>query len=259
MEQRFTDQVVLVIGGGSGIGAAAARRFAEEGARVVIAGRTLAKLEAVAAEAEALNGGGRIEPRVVDATDDARVANLVEDVAARYGRLDVLVNSAGAALQGRAEDTDNQLWRRILDVDLDAVFYASRAAVKHLRQVGGSIVNVASVSGLGADWSAVGYNAAKGAVVNLTRAMALDHGSEGIRVNAVAPSLTVTEMTEGFRSVPEIVAGFAERIPIGRPATAAEVGDVIVFLASRDARFVNGVSLPVDGGLSASSGQPRLL
>jgi meso-butanediol dehydrogenase/(S,S)-butanediol dehydrogenase/diacetyl reductase len=180
-----------------------------------------------------------------------------DEVARTYGRLDMLVNNAGAALQGRAEDTDTALWRTIMGVDLDAVFFASRAALPRLRATRGNIVNVTSVSGLGGDWAAVGYNAAKGAVTNLTRAMALDHGGEGIRVDAVAPSLTVTTRTEPFRAMPGVLDAFANRIPMGRAATADEVGDVIVFLAGPDARFVNGVNLPVDGGLSAGSGQPN--
>jgi meso-butanediol dehydrogenase/(S,S)-butanediol dehydrogenase/diacetyl reductase len=252
LNNRFDGKVVIVTGGGSGIGAAAALRFANEGATVVIAGRTKTSLDRVAAQSP----GGGIEVRVADLSGEAAVTGLVDEVARTYGRLDVLVNNAGAALQGRAEETGTDLWRRIMDIDLDAVFFASRAAIPHLRATGGSIVNVTSVSGLGGDWGAVGYNAAKGAVANLTRAMALDHGREGIRVNAVAPSLTETEMTEPFRAMPGVVDAFARRIPMRRAATAAEVGDVIVFLAGPDARFINGVNLPVDGGLTAGSGQP---
>ncbi|KEF09511.1 3-oxoacyl-ACP reductase, partial [Streptomyces rimosus] len=175
-----------------------------------------------------------------------------------HGRLDVLVNNAAVATGGTVEHTDTASWRQIMSVDVDGTFYLSRAAVPHLRAVGGSIVNVGSVSGLGGDWGLAAYNAAKGAVVNLTNAMALDHGAEGIRVNAVHPSITVTEMAGPLLADESLVAAFRQRIPMRRPAEPEEVADVIAFLASDDARFVNGVHIPVDGGLSASSGQPRI-
>ncbi|MCS7478773.1 SDR family NAD(P)-dependent oxidoreductase [Umezawaea endophytica] len=252
MGSRFDGKVVIVTGGGSGIGAAAARRFAAEGARVVVAGRTSATLDAVA------GSPGDIGTRVVDVSDEAAVTELVEDVASTYGRLDVLVNNAGAAALSTVEETTTELWRHITGTNLDSVFFASRAAVKHLRVTRGNIVNVSSVAGIGGDYSAVAYNAAKGAVSNMTRAMALDHGRDGIRVNAVCPSLTVTAMTEAFRATEGVSEAFARAIPMGRAAEAEEVGDVVVFLASDDARFVTGVNLPVDGGLTASDGQPEL-
>jgi meso-butanediol dehydrogenase/(S,S)-butanediol dehydrogenase/diacetyl reductase len=152
MSNRFAGKVVIVTGGGSGIGAAAALRFADEDATVVIAGRTKEKLDAVAEQ----DRHNRVAVRVVDVADEATVTELVDEVAQTYGRLDVLVNNAGLALQGRAEDTDTALWRQIMGVDLDAVFFASRAALPHLRATGGNIVNVSSVSGLGGDWGAVG-------------------------------------------------------------------------------------------------------
>jgi meso-butanediol dehydrogenase / (S,S)-butanediol dehydrogenase / diacetyl reductase len=252
VDSRFEGKVVIVTGGGSGIGAAAAVRFAAEGARVVVAGRTKATLDVVA------KSPGKIDTRVVDVSDEAAVTGLVEEVASTYGRLDVLVNNAGAAALGNAEETGAELWRHIMSTDLDSVFFASRAAVKHLRETRGNIVNVSSVAGIGGDYSAVAYNAAKGAVSNMTRAMALDHARDGIRVNAVCPSLTVTAMTDAFRATAGVSEAFASAIPMGRAAEADEVGDVIVFLASADARFVTGVNLPVDGGLTASDGQPRL-
>ncbi|WP_286915987.1 SDR family NAD(P)-dependent oxidoreductase, partial [Pseudomonas sp. UBA6276] len=122
---------------------------------------------------------------------------------------------------------------------------------------GGSIINVSSVSGLGGDWGMSFYNAAKGAVTNFTRALALEYGGQGVRVNAVCPALTKSELTAGMADDKALMDKFAERIPMGRAAEAEEVADVIAFLASHDARFVNGVNLPVDGGLHASNGQPK--
>ncbi|MFC7735266.1 SDR family NAD(P)-dependent oxidoreductase [Roseomonas sp. GCM10028921] len=137
-----------------------------------------------------------------------------------------------------------------------ACSFLSGAAIPHLVATGGNFVNVSSVSGLGGDWDMSIYNAAEGAVTNLTRALALELGPKGVRVNAVNPSLTVTDMTKDMMGNEKLLAKFVESIPLGRPAQPEEVADVIAFLAGPDARCVNGVNLPVDGGLSASNGQP---
>jgi meso-butanediol dehydrogenase/(S,S)-butanediol dehydrogenase/diacetyl reductase len=127
-----------------------------------------------------------------------------------------------------------------------------------LLKTGGSIVNVSSVSGTGGDWNLSFYNASKGAVSNLTRALALEMGGRGVRVNAVTPSLTATDVVAEITSNAELMEKFRDRIPMGRAAEPREVAAVVAFLASEDASFVNGVNLPVDGGLGASNGQPRL-
>jgi meso-butanediol dehydrogenase / (S,S)-butanediol dehydrogenase / diacetyl reductase len=254
-EGRFTGRVVVVTGGGSGIGAATAHRFGAEGATVVIAGRTQEKLDKVVADAPQ---GATLVARAADTSDGAAITALIDDVAREYGRVDTLVNNAAIARPGTVEDLDVETFREVMAIDVEGVFHASKAVLPHLRAVGGSIVNVGSVSGLAGDWGMAAYNAAKGAVTNLTNAMALDHGQEGIRVNAVHPSLTATEMSEGIRDDDENMAAFRARIPIGRPAEPAEVADVIAFLASHDARFVNGAHIPVDGGLGASNGQPNM-
>ncbi|MEU6602568.1 SDR family NAD(P)-dependent oxidoreductase [Streptomyces flaveolus] len=253
VESRFADKVVIITGAGSGIGAATAHRFGRDGATVIVVGRTGSKLQKTVADAPA---GSMIIARVADVSDEAAITALVDDVAREHGRLDVLVNNAGICMAGTVETTDTATWRQIMTVDVDGVFYVSRAALPHLRAVGGSIVNVGSVSGLSADWGLAAYNAAKGAVVNLTNAMALDHGSEGVRVNAVHPSLTVTDMARFNLENEDVLALFRQRIPMQRAAEPDEVADVIAFLASPDARFVNGAHIPVDGGLSASNGQP---
>lgn len=143
-------------------------------------------------------------------------------------------------------------------IDVDGVFFCIRAALPRLLGTKANIVNVSSVSGIGGDWNMSAYNAAKGAVTNLTRSLAMELGARGVRVNAVNPSLTFTEMTNEMKDDQALMAKFAERIPLGRGAEAAEVADVIAFLAGHDARFVTGVNLPVDGGLSASNGQPKV-
>jgi meso-butanediol dehydrogenase/(S,S)-butanediol dehydrogenase/diacetyl reductase len=143
--------------------------------------------------------------------------------------------------------------------DLDGVFFACREALPHLLKTKGSIINLSSASGLGGDWGCSAYNAAKGAVTNFTRSLALEYGSRGVRINAVAPSLTSTEATAFLEKNKAAMAAFFDRIPIGRAAKPEEVAGVIAFLASEDAVFVNGVILSVDGGLHASNGQPNFL
>lgn len=248
--------VAVVTGAGSGIGAATALRLAADGATVVLTGRTEEKLKTVVAEAGEVAGG--MHTRVVDSSDEKAVAELFTAVVAEFGRLDTLVNNAAVARPGKATETDTEDWSLVMRIDVDGVFFGCRAAVPHLAETGGSIVNVASVSGIGGDWNNVAYNAAKGAVVNMTKAMAMDHAPDGVRVNAVSPSLTMTDMTAGMTDDEDLMARFADRIPMGRGAQTEEIADVIAFLSSTDARFVTGVNLPVDGGLSASNGQPRM-
>lgn len=252
--ERFTGKVVVVTGAGSGIGAATARRFAQEGAAVVLCGRRADKLAEVASQLEP--GRTLVHPSDVSKLDD--MAQLMAAAVARFGRIDVLVNNAGVAVMGGFLETPIEEWHRIIAIDVDGVVFATRAALPELLKSRGSIVNVSSVSGLGGDWGLSFYNAAKGAVSNLTRALALEFGGKGVRVNAVNPSLTMTEMTADMKDDAALMAKFADRVPLGRAAEPEEVAAVIAFLASEDARFVTGVNLPVDGGLSASNGQPRI-
>lgn len=253
MTARLEGKTAIITGAGSGIGEATARRFVEEGAVVVLADSVADKIEATVASLPE----GSATAVVADVADPDQVADLVATTVARHGRLDVLVNNAGTQVSGPVEDISTEDWRRVVSTDLDGVFFGTRAAMPHLVESKGSIVNTSSVSGIGADWNMSAYNAAKGAVNNFTRAVAMDHGADGVRCNAVAPSLTRTEMTASMQDDDDLLAAFAERIPLGRQAEPEEVASVIAFLASDDARFVTGVVLPVDGGLSASNGQPR--
>jgi meso-butanediol dehydrogenase/(S,S)-butanediol dehydrogenase/diacetyl reductase len=252
MDDRFKDKVVIVTGAGSGIGAAAARRFHREGAIVVLNGRREFKLAEVGAEL----GTDRCIIRPTDVSIAADVERLIADVVRQFGRIDVLVNNAGTGAVIDFIESPVQQWRDLFAVNVDGVLYMTRAALPHLIQSGGSIVNVSSLSGLGGDRGLSFYNATKGAVCNLTRSLALEFGPRGVRINAVCPSLTMTDLTTPLEEqYPELIAKLVDRIPLGRAAQSGEIASVIAFLASDDASFVNGVNLPVDGGVDASTGQ----
>lgn len=252
---RFEGKVVLVTGAGSGIGAGTARRFLKEGAFVALNGRRHYKLQ------ETITGFDSAKSLVHagDVSDEEYVKRLVEDTVTKFGKLDVLINNAAIAFFGPFAQITTQDWRKLMATDLDSVYFATRESLPHLLKAKGSIINVSSVSGLGGDWGLSSYNAAKGAITNFTRSLALEYGSRGIRINAVAPSLTSTDATIDLEKSDAVMAAFRDRLPIGRSAKPDEVAGVIAFLASEDALFINGVNLPIDGGLHASNGQPNFL
>ena len=251
---RFGGKVVVVTGAGSGIGEATARRFSEEGAAVMLVGRHKANIERVA------KGLSRERTliRVADVSKYRQIEAAINAAVKEFGSLHVLVNNAGIFKGSTVTKTRPEEWQEVMDTNAGGVFNGSRAALPYLIKTRGCIVNTASVSGLGGDWGMSAYDASKGAVVNLTRAMAMDYAKDGVRVNAVCPSLTLTGMTEGMSKNKKLMGKFAERMPLGHIAMPADIAAVIAFLASDDARFVTGVNLPVDGGVSASNGQPQM-
>ena len=249
---RFGGKVVIVTGAGSGIGEGIARRFSAEGATVVLVGRHRANIERVARSLPK----ERTRTRVADVSKAGQVDAAVKAVVKEFGRLDVMVNNAGIFEGSTVTETTPEQWERVMATNAGCVFNGSRAAIPHLVKTGGCIVNTASVSGLGGDWNMSAYDASKGAVVNLTRAMAMDYAREGVRVNAVCPSLTLSGMTKDDVKKASTRKKLKERMPLGRVAMPEDIAAVVAFLASDDARFVTGVNLPVDGGVSASNGQP---
>ncbi|MFH4801238.1 SDR family oxidoreductase [Vibrio diabolicus] len=247
------NKVALVTGSANGIGLAIAKRLYEEGANVALADWNEEQL------ANAVEGFDkqRVSAHSIDVSDPEKVAALISDVVTRFGKLDILVNNAGVHVPGSVIEGSVKDWKKISGVNIDGVVYCAKFALPELLKTKGCMVNTASVSGLGGDWGAAFYCASKGAVVNLTRAMALDHGAEGVRINAVCPSLVKTNMTNGWPQ--EIRDKFNERIALGRAAEPEEIASVVTFLASDDASFINGVNLPVDGGATASDGQPKIV
>lgn len=250
---RFTDKVVIVTGAASGIGLACARRFLDEGARVLL----LDIDEKCLKESAARLPQDRILVQAGDTADKETASAAVKAAVARFGALHVLVNNAGVATEGDIMHTSEEDFARVMAVNVGGYFHMAKAAMPELVKTRGSIVMTSSVSGLGGDWELFAYNTSKGAVSNMVRAMAMDAAKDGVRVNAVNPSFTVSRMTEDMQGDPELVAEFSKRMPLGAPEDPEGVAAAMAFLASEDARLITGVNLPVDNGLMASNGQPH--
>ena len=248
---RLGGKVALISGGARGIGAATARLFAREGARVVIGDLLEAEGRRVEAELSAPGGHALYVP--LDVTSESAWERAVAAAVSRFGRLDVLVNNAGIGGAGRLEETRLEDWNRVMDVNAKGVFLGTRAAIPALRQAGGgSIVNISSQLGLvGMDDSSPQYQASKGAVRLLTKLTALQYAKERIRANSVHPGPIITPMTEGRRADPTIFARMTSRIPLGRYGEAEEVAYGVLYLASDESRFVTGSELVIDGGWTA--------
>lgn len=255
MSQRFEGQTVVVTGGASGIGAEVARRFYDEGAKVAIV--DLAE-EPINDFIDKEPSRDRFSGYACNVSDAASVNATIEQIAEDLGGINVLINNAGVGGFGKTADVSDDDWRKVMAVDLDGVFFVARAVLPHLIKAHGNIVNTASISGLAGDRSMVAYDTAKGAVVNFTRATAVDYGHEGVRVNAVCPGPVRTPLLVEALENETISREYAERIPLGRVLEPDDVAKAILFLASDDASGISGVNLPVDGGLSAWTAQPDI-
>ncbi|HME37450.1 MAG TPA: SDR family NAD(P)-dependent oxidoreductase [Steroidobacteraceae bacterium] len=254
----FAGKCVLVTGSTTGIGEACAHAFAQCGARVLVSGRREQQGGAVVEAIRA--AGGRAEFAAADLRDAGACERLMGETIARLGGLDVLVNNAGILYTANALETSDEQWLDTMAVNVNALFYLSRAAVKHMQAAGGgAIVNIASEWGLNGEANHVAYCASKGAVIQITRCMALDHARDNIRVNAVCPGEIHTRMVDDIlakrggdpaQNLRELAAG----IPMRRLAAPSEVARCVQFLASDAASYVTGTTLCVDGGNDATAG-----
>jgi NAD(P)-dependent dehydrogenase (short-subunit alcohol dehydrogenase family) len=248
---RLKDKICVVTGGGSGIGRAIALKFAAHGARVAVADISESAANECAREA----GNGAIALRI-DVTDEKSMNGMFGAVTNRFGRLDVLVNNAGFGLRADITQTSVEDWHRLLAVNMTGVFFGCKFGIEQMRRSGGGVVvNTASVAGLVGVRERAAYCATKGAIVAMTRAMALDHVSDGIRINAVAPSTIDSPYFETIFAAAADPAAlrkeYEARQPMGRMGTPDEVADAVLWLASDESSFVTGTILTVDGGMTA--------
>lgn len=248
---RLDGKIAVVVGGGNGIGRATAALMGEAGAHIVIVDR-----EADAARAAAATiGEGRASAWELDITDPEAVDRAFDAIAARLGRIEVLVNSAGIAIRHASVEQPMADWDTVVAVNMTGVFLCARAAARHMiaRGVGGAIINVASIMGLsgGGLYPNISYQTTKGAVVNMTRALAVEWAKQNIRVNAVAPTWVRTRFISGLTGRPELLAEIERVTPLGRLAEPEEVATAILFLASPAASMITGHTLAVDGGFLA--------
>ncbi|HQR02786.1 MAG: SDR family oxidoreductase [Proteobacteria bacterium] len=250
MADRLKNKVAIITGAGSGIGAATARRFAEEGATVILVGRRAEPLQAVAAEIA--KAGGRAEPVSADVGDEVAFTRVVQDTATKHGRVDILVNNAVALTAGMIDSTTTADWHANFRVTVDGTFFGVRAAMPIMaKQKAGSIVNISSVCGMLGAPGVAGYSAAKAAVVNFSRVAAMEGAASNVRVNVVVPGVVMTPPTAATLPDEKAHRATANAVPLRRIAEPVELANAILFLASDEASYVTGTSLIVDGGKTA--------
>lgn len=256
----FDGRVAIVTGGSLGIGKAVARRLAADGAAVVIGARRTEPLNDTVAELQAQ--GFKVQGMTADVSQADQVQRLVRFTVETYGGVDILVNAAGIQTYGTVVDTPEEVWDETLAVNLKGIYLTAKCVIPEMRRRGGGvIINVSSVQAYATQRGVAAYAASKGGINALTRAMAVDHAHENIRVNVVCPGSVDTPMLRnaaerfrGDRSVEEVIHDWGRMHPLGRVATPEEVAEVIAFLASPLASFVTGADIKVDGGLLAQLG-----
>lgn len=251
---RLAGKVALITGGGTGIGRAIALAFGREGARVAVAGRRKEKLEETLRELE--NQGSKGLAIVCDVSKAKEAQSAVRETAKKLGRLDALVNNAGVLHASTIEGIREEEWDRLMTINLKGPFLMCRAALPEFRKAGGgTIVNIGSVLGLVAMKDRAAYCASKGGVTLLTKAMALDHAYEKVRVNCICPSIVETELVQGLFAASEEGKALRKarigQIPLGRMGRPEDVAEMAVYLASEESSWLTGAAIPLDGGLTA--------
>ena len=242
----LTGKGVLVSGGSSGIGKAAAARFLEEGSRVYLCGIDLPEVDRAVAELSAL---GEVSGTACDVSVEEDVAAMVAAAEDALGAIDVLINNAGIARKDRFLEVAPSDWDRVIAVNLRGMFLVAQAVARRMVDRGvGVIVNMASTNALGGEEEFVHYNASKGGVLQLTRTMAVELGRHGVRVNCLCPGFIRTPLNDAISDAAFVEAYEREKIPLGRAGTPEEVAAAYAFLASDDASFIHGEALVIDGG-----------
>jgi len=244
---QLSGKFALVTGGGRGLGRAIALAFADAGADVAVASRTREQLDEVVLDIRARNRRGiAVE---VDVTNSASVAQMVDTTRKEFGRIDILVNSAGVGWVSRVTQTDDDVWKLIIETNLTGTFYCCRDVARlMIEQKSGSIVNIASVAGAKGPPGLGAYAASKGGVIALTRVLALENVRHNVRVNAIAPGYFRTDMNAAALDDPEMGPKIIGRIPMRRVGRPEEIGPLAVYLASDDASFVTGEVYFISGG-----------
>lgn len=265
--KRFKEKTVIVTGAGSGIGRATAIRFAHEGASVVLVGETTTSLEKTSEKFPQDRTWIHTDNYLTvtcDVSVQSQVQEMIKRVVDKFGEIDVLVNNASSATQAEMTELSAKDWQAAIDANLDSTLYICQTAMPHLIASKGNIVNVSSLSSVGGCWNMAAYNTAKASVSNLTRTLALDYGADGVRINAVDPSVTKINIAHAEQNNDTKISSdnqtnsFLDYCPLERLAMPDDIAAAITFLASDDASMITGVNLPVDGGFSAYNVQPQL-
>lgn len=251
----WSGKVVLITGGVSGMGASLARIVVRDGGRVALCDLN----DELGAEMVSELGADKATYTTTDVSNLEAMTAFVDGAASHYGQIDALFNNAGIGGMGSVTDLSEEAFEKVIRVDLFSVFFGCKAVLRHMLPAGkGAILNNASVSGMLGDYGMSSYNTAKGAVVNLTRALAVDYARKGIRVNAICPGTIDTPLFAGLKKAPSVFENFVGIVPMGRIGQPDEIGEVASFLLSDRASYMTGAIVPVDGGITCTTGFPDL-